>query len=95
MDVAKAHEPTAADTVSSADISRDEEQEWTPPPGSWASSAANRKSMRGNRSRDTTPELTLRKMLHAAGLRYRVHRAPLEGLRRRADIVFGPTKVAV
>ena len=51
--------------------------------------------MRGNRSRDTTPELTLRKMLHAAGLRYRVHRAPLEGLRRRADIVFGPTKVAV
>lgn len=29
------------------------------------------------------------------GLRYRVDRPPLEGLRRRADIVFGPTKVAV
>lgn len=29
------------------------------------------------------------------GLRYRVDRAPLPGLRRRADIVFGPAKVAV
>lgn len=51
--------------------------------------------MRGNRSRDTAPEVQLRKLLHAAGLRYRVHRAPLDGLRRRADIVFGPARVAV
>jgi DNA mismatch endonuclease (patch repair protein) len=29
------------------------------------------------------------------GLRYRVHAAPLAGLRRRADIVFGPARVAV
>jgi DNA mismatch endonuclease (patch repair protein) len=29
------------------------------------------------------------------GLRYRVDRPPLKGVRRRADIVFGPAKVAV
>ena len=68
---------------------------WSPPDGSWASSAANRKSMQSNRSRDTLPELAIRKLLHAEGLRYRVHRAPLKGLRRRADIVFGPARVAV
>ena len=39
--------------------------------------------------------MALRRLLHAAGLRYRVDRAPLPGLRRRADIVFGPARVAV
>jgi DNA mismatch endonuclease (patch repair protein) len=29
------------------------------------------------------------------GLRYRLHRSPLPGLRRKADIVFGPARVAV
>ena len=51
--------------------------------------------MRGNRSRDTAPELALRSALHRRGLRFRVDRAPLPGLRRRADVVFGPTRVAV
>jgi len=51
--------------------------------------------MRAIRSRDTVPELALRRLLYAAGLRYRVDRAPLPGLRRRADIVFGRAKVAV
>ena len=51
--------------------------------------------MRGNRSRDTIPELALRSALHRRGLRFRVDRAPLPGLRRRADVVFGPTRVAV
>lgn len=46
-------------------------------------------------SKDTQPELVLRRELHRRGLRYRVHRAPLPTLRRRADIVFGPAKVAV
>lgn len=68
---------------------------WVPPEGSWASSAANRKSMRGNKRRDTKPERALRTLLHAAGLRYRVDRAPLPGVRRRADVVFGPARVAV
>lgn len=47
------------------------------------------------RRRDTKPELALRRLLHAAGLRYRVDRAPLPGLRRRADVVFTRAHVAV
>jgi len=46
-------------------------------------------------SRDTLPELALRSELHRRGLRFRVDRAPLPGLRSRADIVFGPARVAV
>jgi DNA mismatch endonuclease (patch repair protein) len=45
--------------------------------------------------RDTAPELALRRELHGRGLRYRVDRAPVAGIRSRADIVFGPAKVAV
>jgi len=51
--------------------------------------------MQRQRTRDTKPELAVRRLVHAAGLRYRVDVAPLKGLRRRADIVFGPTRVAV
>jgi DNA mismatch endonuclease (patch repair protein) len=39
--------------------------------------------------------MALRRRLHARGLRYRVDMQPLPDLRRRADLVFGPTKVAV
>jgi DNA mismatch endonuclease (patch repair protein) len=45
--------------------------------------------------RDTAPELALRSELHRRGFRFRVDRPPLPGLRSRADIVFGPTRVAV
>lgn len=45
--------------------------------------------------RDTSPEVELRRALHAAGLRFRVDRAVLPGVRRRPDIVFGPARVAV
>jgi len=63
---------------------------------SWASSPGVRSRMQLQRSQDTQPELRLRRLLHARGLRYRVHRLlPLSGVRRRADIVFGPSKVAV
>ena len=51
--------------------------------------------MQGNRSRDTAPELAIRRLLHAMGLRYRVATRPLAGVRRTADIVFGPAHVAV
>lgn len=54
-----------------------------------------RSRMSGQRSRDTDIEIALRKTLHAAGLRYRVHRRPLKGVRREADILFGPARVAV
>lgn len=47
------------------------------------------------RRRDTAPELAVRRELHRRGLRFRVDR-PLPGMpRRRADITFGPSKVAV
>jgi DNA mismatch endonuclease (patch repair protein) len=45
--------------------------------------------------RDTLPELAIRSELHRRGLRFRVDRSPLAGLRSRADIVFGPARVAV
>jgi DNA mismatch endonuclease (patch repair protein) len=61
---------------------------------SWASSDGSRRSMQSNRHRDTGPELAVRRLLHAAGLRYRVDVAPLGG-RRRADIVFTRQKIAV
>ena len=67
------------------------------PPGrdSWASSDAARRTMQGNRGRDTAPELAVRRLLHAAGCRYRVDVQPLSDLRRRADIVFRPQRLAV
>lgn len=51
--------------------------------------------MIGNRGRDTAPEIAVRRLLHAAGLRYRVNHRPLPALRRTADIVFTRRKVAV
>jgi DNA mismatch endonuclease (patch repair protein) len=51
--------------------------------------------MQRTRRRNTTPELAVRRLLHAHGFRYRVDRAPLPGLRRRADIVFPRERVAV
>lgn len=52
--------------------------------------------MQSNRRRDTRPELRLRRLLHAAGYRYRIDFAPLTDYRRlRADIVFTKQRVAV
>lgn len=46
-------------------------------------------------SRDTGQEIAVRKLLHAAGLRYRVH-VPVPGMPRRTiDVVFGRAKIAV
>ncbi|WP_427008843.1 very short patch repair endonuclease [Pseudarthrobacter sp. H2] len=62
---------------------------------SWATTPATRKAMQGNRSRDTEPELAVRRILHAKGLRYRVGIRPLPGLRRTADIAFTRARIAV
>lgn len=51
--------------------------------------------MRANRSRDTAPELALRRELHRLGLRYRVNVRPIKAVRRTADVVFTRRKVAV
>jgi DNA mismatch endonuclease (patch repair protein) len=60
-----------------------------------ASSDGVRKSMQSNKSRDTKPELALRRAAHASGLRYRVAFRPLKSVRRTADLVFTRAKVAV
>jgi DNA mismatch endonuclease, patch repair protein len=51
--------------------------------------------MQANRSRDTAPELALRRALHSLGLRYRVCTQPIPGVRRTADVVFRSARVAV
>ena len=66
-----------------------------PPYESWASTPASRKVMQGNRSRDTMPELAVRRRLHAFGLRFRVAYRPEPSLRRTADIVFTKQRIAV
>ena len=59
-------------------------------------SAAVSAAMRGNRKRDTGPELRLRSLLHTRGLRFRANRELIvPGLRVRADIVFPRRRVAV
>lgn len=44
------------------------------------------------RSKDTAPEMAVRRALHAAGLRYRLHRRDLPG---RPDLVFPARRVAL
>lgn len=52
--------------------------------------------MRSNKRMNTAPELQLRKLLHARGLRYRVDFPPdPKSRRRRADIVFTKVRLAV
>lgn len=51
--------------------------------------------MQRQRTRDTAPELALRRLLHEVCLRYRADTAPLPGVPRWADLVFGPSRVAV
>ncbi len=50
--------------------------------------------MRANRRRDTLPEMRVRRLLHARGLRYLVDVAPA-GIKAKADIVFTRRKIAV
>lgn len=51
--------------------------------------------MRATRRRDTAAELAIRRALHSRGMRFRVDRAVIIGMRRRADVVFSAAKVAV
>jgi DNA mismatch endonuclease, patch repair protein len=60
-----------------------------------ASSQDALRRMQATRRRDTAPEIAVRRLLHARGLRYRVDREVLAKGRRRADIVFATAKVAV
>jgi DNA mismatch endonuclease, patch repair protein len=51
--------------------------------------------MRAVRQKDTACEMAIRRALHRMGFRYRINRAPISGLRTRADIVFIGKKVAI
>lgn len=62
---------------------------------SFATDPSRSARMSSQRSRDTGPELLLRRELHARGFRYFVHRRPIRTLRRTADIVFPGAKLAV
>lgn len=59
------------------------------------SSPAVRLRMMRQPSRNTPIEVAFRRILHARGLRFRIHRRPLPGIPRTADVVFGPSRVAV
>ncbi len=63
------------------------------PPGPLSEKTRRRLSRQA--SRDTRPEIALRRALHRRGLRFRIHFAPVPGLRRHADVVFTRAKVAV
>ncbi|WP_208986144.1 very short patch repair endonuclease [Labrenzia sp. OB1] len=51
-----------------------------------------RRIMQAVKSKDTGPELIVRRLLHSMGFRYRLHRKDLPG---KPDIVFGPKKKAL
>lgn len=54
------------------------------------------RNMAANRGRDTAPELAVRTLVHAAGLRYRVDLPIIiDGRRIRPDIVFTRARIAV
>ena len=50
------------------------------------------RTMRAVRSRDTAPEMVVRRFLHAAGLRFRLHDRCLPGI---PDLVFPSRRVAL
>lgn len=70
-------------------------QRTAPSETSWASSETARATMLANRSRDTGPELAIRRLLHSAGFRYRVNFSPLPGRRITADVAFTRQRIAV
>ena len=55
-------------------------------------SEGRRRNMAAIRSKDTKPEIFVRRRVHSAGFRYRLHRRDLPG---RPDLVFTRFKLAV
>ena len=48
--------------------------------------------MRAVKSKDTKPEMIVRRLVHGMGYRYRLHRAGLPG---KPDLVFGPRRKVI
>jgi DNA mismatch endonuclease (patch repair protein) len=67
---------------------------WIAPEGSWASTAAARRTMLGNAQRESAPEIALRSAVHRLGIRFRVGAKPA-GIGRSADLVLTRARVAV
>lgn len=65
------------------------------PRGPTASSAQVRANMRRQKRRDTGCEMAVRRLLHSAGVRYRVDFRPFQDQRFRADIGWKGRKLAV
>jgi DNA mismatch endonuclease, patch repair protein len=63
--------------------------------GDLRTTQATSRRMSAQASQNTQIELRLRSLLHAKGLRYRIHHRPLGGRRRVADLAFVRSKVAV
>lgn len=55
----------------------------------WLTPEQRRRAMQAVKSKDTKPEMTVRRLVHRMGYRYRLHRKGLPG---RPDLVFGPRK---
>lgn len=87
--------PTRVTVSADADMAREAKVYRRSVAQSWASSDHARRAMQANRSRDTAPELAVRRLVHAMGLRYRVNARPVPALRRTADLVFPRQRVAV
>lgn len=51
--------------------------------------------MQAQKTKDTDPEIRLRSAMHRRGLRYRLHRALLDGTRRTVDVAFPTEQLAV
>ncbi|WP_407345844.1 hypothetical protein [Pengzhenrongella phosphoraccumulans] len=62
---------------------------------SWASSASTRSVMMANCGRNTKPEVTLRKVLLRAGMRFRVNYRTADAPRRTIDVAFPRQRVEV
>src|SRR4051812_28557935 len=65
------------------------------PPNVIASSEVARHRMSRVRQRDTAPELAVRSELHRRGIRFRLHRPLIPGMKRTVDIVLPSSKIAV
>lgn len=58
----------------------------------WLTVEQRRRVMQAVKGKDTGPELTVRRIVHRLGYRYRLHRKGLPG---RPDLVFGPRKKVI
>jgi DNA mismatch endonuclease (patch repair protein) len=56
------------------------------------SAAQRSENMRRIKAADTSPEMLVRRMVHAMGYRYRLHRKDLPG---KPDLVFGPKQKVI